>query len=207
VVNDGITQITTIIIIFFLLTVILLYLILADITRSNRYRRALEQAKDEAEYHGKAKQRFLSNMSHEIRTPLQSILGYAELITQQEVPKKKDIDAIYQSSIHLLQIVNEVLDYNRIISGEFSFNNQVFNIRKALDEVVSVMRPLAEQKSLQLNADLDLANLEFVLGDAFRLKQILFNLLGNAIKFTLKGEIKLSASYKRQGTTCISTLR
>jgi len=199
VVNDGITQITTIIIIFFLLTVILLYLILADITKSNRYRRALELAKDEAEYHGKAKQRFLSNMSHEIRTPLQSILGYAELITQQDVPNKKDVDAIYQSSIHLLQIVNEVLDYNRIISGEFSFNNQVFNIKKALDEVVSVMRPLAEQKSLHLNTALDLAGLEFVKGDAFRLKQILFNLLGNAVKFTLKGEIKLSVSYKKQG--------
>ncbi|MDQ0637122.1 signal transduction histidine kinase/FixJ family two-component response regulator [Pedobacter sp. W3I1] len=199
VVNDGITQITTIIIIFFLLTVILLYLILADITKSNRYRRALELAKDEAEYHGKAKQRFLSNMSHEIRTPLQSILGYAELITQQEVPNKKDVDAIYQSSIHLLQIVNEVLDYNRIISGEFSFNNQVFNIGQALDEVVSVMQPLAEQKSLQLNVKLDLAQLEFVKGDAFRLKQILFNLLGNAIKFTLKGEISLSVSYKKQG--------
>ncbi|WP_426326510.1 ATP-binding protein [Pedobacter sp. R-06] len=199
VVNDGITQITTIIIIFFLLTVILLYLILTDITKSNRYRRALELAKDEAEYHGKAKQRFLSNMSHEIRTPLQSILGYAELITQQDVPNKKDVDAIYQSSIHLLQIVNEVLDYNRIISGEFSFNNQVFNIKKALDEVVSVMRPLAEQKSLHLNTALDLAGLEFVKGDAFRLKQILFNLLGNAVKFTLKGEIKLSVSYKKQG--------
>lgn len=199
VVNDGITQITTIIIIFFLLTVILLYLILADITKSNRYRRALELAKDEAEYHGQAKQRFLSNMSHEIRTPLQSILGYAEMITQQEVPNKKDVDAIYQSSIHLLQIVNEVLDYNRIISGEFSFNNQVFNIQKALDEVVSVMRPLAEQKSLQLNTKLDLADLEFVKGDVFRLKQILFNLLGNAVKFTLKGEIVLSVSYKKQG--------
>ncbi|WP_293311110.1 ATP-binding protein [Pedobacter sp. UBA5917] len=199
VVNDGITQITTIIIIFFFLTVILLYLIMADITKSNKYRKALELAKDEAEYHGKAKQRFLSNMSHEIRTPLQSILGYAELITQQEKPNKKDVDAIYQSSIHLLQIVNEVLDYNRIISGEFSFNNQVFNIRKALDEVVSVMRPLAEQKLLELNVSLDLANLEFVKGDAFRLKQILFNLLGNAVKFTLKGEINLSVSYKKQG--------
>ena len=170
VVNDGITQITTIIIAFFLLTVILLYLILADITKSNKYRKALEEAKDEAIYHGKAKQRFLSNMSHEIRTPLQSILGYAELITQQEVPKKKDVDAIYQSSIHLLQIVNEVLDYNRIISGEFSFNNQAFDIKKVLEEVVSVMRPLAEQKLLQLNANLDLANIEFVKGDAFRLK-------------------------------------
>jgi len=198
VVNDGITQITTIIIAFFLLTVILLYLILTDITKSNRYRKELEQAKDEAEYHGKAKQRFLSNMSHEIRTPLQSILGYAELIAQQDNPKKKDIDAIYQSSIHLLQIVNEVLDYNRIISGEFSFNNQVFDVRKILDEVTSVVRPLAEQKALHLVTDLDLGEVEFVKGDAFRLKQILFNILGNAVKFTLKGEINLRISCKKQ---------
>ncbi|WP_316737832.1 hybrid sensor histidine kinase/response regulator [Pedobacter aquatilis] len=198
VVNDGITQITVIIIAFFFLTVILLYFILTDITKSNRYRKELEQAKDEAVYHGKAKQRFLSNMSHEIRTPLQSILGYAELIAQQDNPKKKDVDAIYQSSIHLLQIVNEVLDYNRIISGEFSFNNQVFDIRKILDEVISVMRPLAEQKSLHLNTNLDISNIEFVRGDAFRLKQILFNLIGNAVKFTLKGEINLSVSCKQQ---------
>ncbi|UKT63228.1 ATP-binding protein [Pedobacter mucosus] len=199
VVNNGITQITAIIITFFFLTVILLYLILTDITKSNRYRKALEQAKDEAEYHGKAKQRFLSNMSHEIRTPLQSILGYAELITQQENPNKKDINAIYQSSIHLLQIVNEVLDYNRIISGEFSFSKQVFAIRKVLDEVVAVMRPLAEQKQLQLITDCNFGTVEFVKGDPFRLKQILFNILGNAVKFTLKGEIILSTSLKEQG--------
>lgn len=199
VVNDGITQIAAIIIIFFLLTVILLFLILTDITKSNRYRKELELAKDEAEYHGKAKQRFLSNMSHEIRTPLQSILGYAELIAQQEHPKKKDIDAIYQSATHLLQIVNEVLDYNRIISGEFSFSKQVFEVRRVLDEVVAVMRPLAEQKKLKLITDFDLQTVEFVKGDPFRLKQILFNLLGNAVKFTLDGEITLTSSFKKQG--------
>ncbi|MCX2586199.1 ATP-binding protein [Pedobacter sp. MR22-3] len=198
VVNDGITQITVIIVIFFFLTVILLYLILTDITKSNKYRKALEEAKDLAEYHGKAKQRFLSNMSHEIRTPLQSILGYAELISQQDAPDKKDVNAIYQSSIHLLQIVNEVLDYNRIISGEFSFNNQVFGIKNMLDEVISVIRPLAEKKSLRLITSLDLGGVEFVCGDAFRLKQILFNLLGNAVKFTLKGEIMLTVSCKKQ---------
>lgn len=198
VVNDGITQITVIIIIFFFLTVILLYLILTDITKSNKYRKALEEAKDLAEYHGKAKQRFLSNMSHEIRTPLQSILGYAELISQQNHPEKKDVEAIYQSSIHLLQIVNEVLDYNRIISGEFSFNNQVLDIKKILGEVTSVIRPLAEQKLLQLVINLDLGDVEFVSGDAFRLKQILFNLLGNAVKFTLKGAITLNVSCKKQ---------
>jgi len=200
VVNDGITQITAILIAFFLLTVILLYLILTDITRSNRYRKELEAAKDEAEYHGKAKQRFLSNMSHEIRTPLQSILGYAELISQEDRPKKKDIDAIYQSSIHLLQIVNEVLDYNRITSGEFTFSNQVFDVKKVLDEVIYVMRPLAEQKALQLVTDIQLDQVDFVKGDAFRLKQVLFNLIGNAVKFTLKGKITLTVSCKKQGS-------
>lgn len=198
VVNDGIGQITILLIASFLLTVILLYLILTDITKSHRYREELEQARDEAEYHSKAKQRFLSNMSHELRTPLQSILGYAEQISGQEVPKKKDIDAIYQSSEHLLQIVNELLDYNRIISGEFSFNNQPFDLAKSLDEVVAVMRPLAEKKNIDLLTAFDFDEVGFVNGDLFRLKQILFNLLGNAIKFTIKGHVLLSLSAKKQ---------
>ena len=199
VVNKGATQITALLIGFFFLTIILVYLILTDITSLNRYRKALEITKDEAEYHSKAKQRFLSNMSHEIRTPLQSILGYAELIAKQEKPNKKNVEAIYQSAVHLLQIVNEVLDYNRIISGEFTFNNQVFDVRKVLDEVVEVMRPLAEQKRIRLVTTFDLDEINYAEGDAFRLKQILFNLLGNAIKFTVKGQIDLSLSLKRHG--------
>ncbi len=197
VVNEGVVQITVIIIVFFLITLVLVYLILTDITKSNKYRRALELAKEEAEYHGKAKQRFLSNMSHEIRTPLQSILGYSEIITHQKNPEKKDVNAIYQSAVHLLQIVNEILDYSRIISGEFSFNNQVFSIRKVLDEVVAVMLPLAEQKSIKLITDFNLGDKDDVVGDAFRLKQVLFNLLGNAVKFTSKGHICLRISCKQ----------
>jgi len=185
-------------IVFFLITLILGYLILTDITKSNTYRKALEQAKEEAEYHGKARQRFLSNMSHEIRTPLQSILGYSEIITKQERPEKKDVNAIYQSAVHLLQIVNEVLDYSRITSGEFSFNKQAFSIRKVLDEVVAVMLPLAEQKALKLLTDFNLEDKDLVSGDAFRLKQVLFNLLGNAVKFTSKGHVSLKVSFKQQ---------
>lgn len=198
VVNSSITQITVILLVFFFLTLILLYLILSDITKSNRYRKALELAKDEAEYHGRAKQRFLSNMSHEIRTPLQAILGYSELITQQDVPQKKDINAIYQSSVHLLQIVNEILDYNRIISGEFTFINRTFKIQDVLDEVVSVIHPLAEKKSLKITTHIDTSGIEYVRGDAFRLKQVLYNILGNAVKFTFDGGIKLSVIGKQQ---------
>ncbi|TKC13094.1 response regulator [Pedobacter polaris] len=198
VVSDGVKQITVIIIVFFLITLVLGYLILTDIAKSNRYRLALEEAKEEAEYHGSAKQRFLSNMSHEIRTPLQSILGYSELILRQENPRKKDVSAIYNSSTHLLQIVNEVLDYNRIISGKFSFNNQDFNMLKLLDEVIAGMLPLAEKKNIQFISNLDL-NEVFVNGDPFRLKQILFNVLGNAVKFTIKGKVVFNVSCKKQG--------
>jgi signal transduction histidine kinase/DNA-binding response OmpR family regulator len=198
-VNTGIRTISIIMLVFFFLTVLLLYFILTDIARSNRYRTELEKAKDEAEYHGMAKQRFLSNMSHEIRTPLQSIIGYSEIIRKQEHPQKRDIEAIYQSSEHLLQIVNEVLDYNRIISGKFTFSDKAFDMAKLLNEVVSVMRPQAEKKSLELLVEFDLPEVKYMEGDPFRLKQILYNLLGNAIKFTTKGEVTLSAFYKKQG--------
>lgn len=199
VVNTGISTISIIMLVFFFLTILLLYFILTDITRSNKYRAQLEQAKDEAEYHGMAKQRFLSNMSHEIRTPLQSIIGYSEIIRKQAHPQRKDVEAIYHSSEHLLQIVNEVLDYNRIISGKFTFQEKAFDMVELLNEVVSVMRAQAENKMLSLRTEFDLEGLAYVEGDPFRLKQILYNLLGNAIKFTPRGEVVLAVFYKRQG--------
>jgi signal transduction histidine kinase/CheY-like chemotaxis protein/HPt (histidine-containing phosphotransfer) domain-containing protein len=199
VVGDGIVQITVIILAFFLITLILGYWILRDIGKSNQYRIALEEAKEEAEYHGSAKQRFLSNMSHEIRTPLQSILGYSELIMRQENPNRKHIKAIHSSSTHLLQIVNEVLDYNRIISGKFSFNPQDFSIANVLDEVVAGIMPLADKKQIEFRSAINIGNDHFVNGDPFRLKQILFNVLGNAVKFTVKGSVMFKVAAKRTG--------
>ena len=203
VVSEGVYQIKIIIIAFFVITLVLGSLILVDITKNNRYRLALERAKEEAEYHGRAKQRFLSNMSHEIRTPLQAILGYSEFISQQENPDKKHVEAIHHSSVHLLQIVNEVLDYNRITSGEFSFTQQPFDLKKLLNEVLDAVKPLADKKGISLLAHfnpivVDLEEQTWVNGDSFRLKQVLYNLLGNAIKFTLKGYVKLSVECKQQ---------
>ncbi|SHN24576.1 ATP-binding protein [Mucilaginibacter sp. OK098] len=191
-VHSSIKRISIIMLAFVILTVLLVYFILRDISRINKYRKELELAKDEAEYHALAKHRFLSNMSHEIRTPLQSIIGYAEMINQQEHPQKKDIEAIYRSSGHLMQIVNEVLDYNRIISGKFSFANQPFDMLTLLDEVIFVMRLEADKKGIDLETDYDNTVPAFVTGDPFRLKQILFNLLGNAIKFTQQGGVILT---------------
>ncbi|HKG06505.1 MAG TPA: ATP-binding protein [Pedobacter sp.] len=199
VVNNGIRTMSIIMLVFLMLTGVLLYFILTDITKSGKYRNELELARDEAEYHGKAKQRFLSNMSHEIRTPLQSIIGYADIIKHQEHPDHKHIEAIHHSSEHLLQIVNEVLDYSRITSGKFTFSNKAFDIESLFEEVLSVMRPQAVSKALTLKSEFDFKGVRYINGDPFRLKQILYNLLGNAIKFTESGEIVLSSHYKMKG--------
>lgn len=198
-VHSSIKRISLIMLAFVVLTAMLVYFILRDISRINKYRKELETAKDEAEYHALAKQRFLSNMSHEIRTPLQSIIGYAEIVRQQPNPNKKDIEAIYSSSGHLMQIVNEVLDYNRIISGKFSFSTEPFSMRKLLDEVVNVMQLQADSKGIELRIFYDAKVENHVDGDPFRLKQILFNLLSNAIKFTQHGQVTLTVTGRQHG--------
>jgi len=190
VVNQSVQRISFILLSFFLISVTLVSFILTDIKKSTAYRIALENAKNEAEYHSTAKQRFLSNMSHELRTPLQSIIGYAEQL--QYANKESDkVNVIYQSSEHLLQIVNEILDYNRIISGNFNFQKEIIDLQKLSEEVVTIMKSQADQKNIKLKLATRISGSGFIVGDAFRLKQILFNLVGNAIKFTDEGEVLL----------------
>ncbi|WP_276347241.1 ATP-binding protein [Daejeonella sp. JGW-45] len=196
VVSKSSREIKLIIMAFFLVTACLGYFILTDITRNNKYRQMLEHANQEAAYHTMAKQRFLSNMSHEIRTPLQAIMGYAELTKQQNEAGSKNIDAIYNSSGHLLQIVNEVLDYSNIISGKFNFTNCVFRLEDLVDEVISVMRVHAEKKTLVLIPNYELNTELYLEGDPFRLKQIFYNLIGNAVKYTETGTITLTVAGK-----------
>lgn len=173
---------------------IMVYFILTDIRKSNAYRIALEQAKEEAEYHAAAKQRFLANMSHELRTPLQSIIGYSEQVRHEGKPDPAKLEAIYHSSEHLLQIVNEILDYSRISSGKILLDEHEFNIDSLIREVISVMATLAEKKGLALEYSSRFVGAEYLRADSFRIKQILFNLLSNAVKFTHEGTISVNAS-------------
>lgn len=190
-VQSSMTRIIIILVLFVIITSVLVYLVFADISRSNLFRKQLLEAKEEAEYLSTVKQRFLSNMSHEIRTPLQSIIGFSEQIMQQDKPARAAVEAIYYSSEHLLQIVNEVLDYSRIVSGKFTFDAKPFDMGKLLDEVTATMRSQANEKDLKLEYIKESSYPNFYLGDAFRLKQILYNLIGNAIKFTNEGCIRL----------------
>lgn len=194
VVSESVWRISAIILAFFVITTIMVYLILADIRRNNAYRVALEAAKEEAEYHAAAKQRFLANMSHELRTPLQSIIGYSEQLKQSQHTEDTKIEAIYQSSEHLLQIVNEILDYSRITSGKITLNEKPFAVMGLIDNVVSVMKTQAHGKGLALELNTRILGSGHVIGDAFRIKQILFNLLSNAIKFTDQGKVTLHVS-------------
>ncbi len=194
VVNESVWRISAIFVAFFIITTIMLYLILGDIRRNNAYRLALEAAKEEAEYHAAAKQRFLANMSHELRTPLQSIIGYSEQLKQEHSVEDAKIDAIYQSSEHLLQIVNEILDYSRITSGKIVLNEKSFSVEDLANNVVTVMKTQAQAKGLALEFNTRILGSGGVIGDAFRIKQILFNLLSNAIKFTDQGKVTLNVS-------------
>lgn len=190
VVNQSVQRIAYILLTFFIISVILIYFILDDIRKGAAYRSELERAKNEAEYHSVAKQRFLSNMSHELRTPLQSIIGYTEQLRNQHSNNEK-VNVIHQSSEHLLQIVNEILDYNMLNSGKFAFQEEAVDIKKLGQELIDIMKPQADRKNIDLVLTARTFGDGLVIGDAFRIKQILFNLVGNAVKFTDVGEVLL----------------
>ncbi len=199
VMNQSISRTNLLLLSFLLAAAFLIYLIWIDVTRSNYYKAQLEKARDKAEELSQIKQRFLANMSHEIRTPLQSIIGFAEQLKLKGKNQQEATEAIHSSSEHLLHIVNEVLDYSRISSGNFTLEKERFKLLTLIKEVESAMRMQAERKNLTFILDSEQTSEYFLFGDPFRLRQILYNLLGNAIKFTNKGFIKLSVKTVEEG--------
>lgn len=195
----GLFNINALLVIFLIAIGLLLLLILFDLSKSNQYRIALMRAKQDAEDAAIAKQKFLANMSHEIRTPLQSIIGFAEQAKSSNQSNKETINTIFNASKHLLQVVNEVLDYSKISSGKITLNIAPFNMNKLINEVADVYEKSAKEKGIIFNIENN--NPSTILkGDAFRIKQILFNLLGNALKFTKHGEISLRVFTDKQYT-------
>lgn len=192
-VNRSLQNINIVLVVFVLGIAILIVLIFADLWQANHYRRQLIAAKEEAEEAGLVKQRFLANMSHELRTPLQTILGTAEQVRERHIVGGRELENIYQSSVHLLQIVNEVLDYSRITSGKLVLEKKTFNMYRVLHEVIEMIQVQLDIKGLEFHSDIDVPEDAWFTGDPFRLKQLLLNLLGNAVKFTDEGGVWLSA--------------
>lgn len=203
VMNQSISRTNLLLLSFLLAAAFFVYLIYIDVTRSNYYKAQLEEARDRAEELGQIKQRFLANMSHEIRTPLQSIIGFAEQLKQNGHNPKEAAQAIHSSSEHLLHIVNEVLDYSRISSGNFTLEIEPFKLLSVIREIESAIRMQAEKKSLAFILDAEQAEEYELMGDSFRLRQILYNLLGNAIKFTNHGFIKLAIRTREEGNNVL----
>ena len=158
---------------------------------------SLAQAKLVAEQATEAKSNFLAVMSHEIRTPMNSILGFLELAIEDNVlnnDTRRYLQIAFNSAQYLLQLINDILDVSKIESGKVQLEEQPFDLKQILEDVRDLMEIKAREKRLHLNLQTPDSLQALYLGDAYRLRQILLNLLGNAIKFTLEGKVELIIS-------------
>ncbi len=156
----------------------------------------LQLAKEKAEAANIAKSTFISTMSHELRTPLNAILGFSELMSLDSTatPKQKEtLGIINRSGAHLLNMINDVLDISKIEAGRLELNVQIFDLIKLLQDIGEMINVRAIQKQLDFRLDMAADMPQFIKSDSGKLRQVLINLLGNAIKFTAKGSVILRA--------------
>ena len=162
-----------------------------NITETVRYEEQLKEERSRAEAANRAKSAFLANMSHEIRTPMNGVVGMAELLSDSDLTEEQRlyVSTIKNSGEALLVIINDVLDYSKIEAEKLTLHPEPFDLERCIHEVVMLLQPTARDKGLALLIDYDLFLPTRFVGDPGRVRQVLTNLIGNAVKFTLEGHV------------------
>jgi signal transduction histidine kinase/DNA-binding response OmpR family regulator len=173
----------------------------AEIGRRQKMELELVTARDSAEAGNVAKSTFLATMSHEIRTPMNGILGMTELVLDSELTseQRENLALVRLSAESLLSIINDILDFSKIEAGKLEIESIPFDLRESLGETMKGLSVRADQKGLELIYEIEPNVPEAVLGDPGRIRQILINLIGNAIKFTAQGEIFVHVEEQSEG--------
>jgi PAS domain S-box-containing protein len=176
--------------------------VVQDITEQKRFEAELGMAKDEAERANRAKSQFLANMSHEIRSPMNSVIGYADLLTEHDLNNDDRImyaTRIKASGAHLLHIIDDILDLSKVESGHFQIEWRRFAVTELISECIQSMTVLAQKKKIDLRLFCDTPIPQFIESDSIRFRQVLMNVVGNAIKFTERGQVRVGLRFQDKG--------
>jgi hypothetical protein len=171
------------------------FFIQRDVNRNYKLQKELNLARINAEQLAKAREDFASNMSHEIRTPLNALVGFSEQLANSRLDQQQSTmaNALLRSSKHLMSVINPVLDYSKLIAGKAELEKTPFSINDVLEDVKLLYEKQVEEKYLKLVFERDSNIPDKVIGDVVKLRQVLYNLVSNAIKFTQRGSIIVSA--------------